>query len=177
MHARIREVSALELALWHRAVRDVVRLIESEHPGQRQTPPTPEPASPLIESTPAPRERPRPTAGRPSSPPRPTPLDRRTLRALERGRYPITARLDLHGMTQESAHAALESFFARAQAQGHRCVLVITGRGERKGGVLREAVPRWLAAPPLAEHVLSWAEAAPRHGGAGALYVLLRRKR
>ncbi|MCS6877188.1 MAG: Smr/MutS family protein [Geminicoccaceae bacterium] len=96
-------------------------------------------------------------------------------RRLDRGHFPLGARLDLHGLTQEAAHAALTRFLPRAAEAGHRCVLVITGRGERSGGILRTAVPRWLAEPPLAEKVLGWAEAGRSHGGRGALYVLLRR--
>lgn len=48
---------------------------------------------------------------------------------------------------------------------------------DRERGVLREQVPRWLALPPLSGHVITWQPAARRHGGDGALYVLLRRKR
>jgi DNA-nicking Smr family endonuclease len=54
-------------------------------------------------------------------------------------------------------------------------VLVITGHGRIGGGVLKSAVPRWLHEPELRRHVLAIAPARPQHGGAGALYVLLRR--
>ncbi|MCL6609667.1 MAG: Smr/MutS family protein, partial [Geminicoccaceae bacterium] len=120
-------------------------------------------------ATPGPRPR-------PPAPLAPTPLDRRTLRRLERGQFSISARLDLHGLDQRAAHDALLAFLARARDRGHRCVLVITGRGERSGGVLRRSVPRWLGEPPLAALVLGWAEAGRAHGGAGALYLLLRRR-
>lgn len=179
MRDRTREPTALELALWHHAVREVVRRIERHRPERAQPEPpaagAPEAAGaptpePPVEPAPAP---PKPPAPRPAA--RPTPLDRRTLRRLERGHYPIGARLDLHGLTQEAAHGALVGFLARAQAQGHRCVLVITGRGERSGGILRTSVPRWLAEAPLAARVLGWAPAGRGHGGEGALYLLLRR--
>lgn len=98
---------------------------------------------------------------------------------MRRGQLPIEARLDLHGHTQVEAHRALDSFLAAGQASGKRCVLVVTGRGLAKqdGGVLRRAVPRWLNQPPNRARILAFDQAQPRHGGAGALYVLLRRAR
>ena len=98
---------------------------------------------------------------------------------MRRGQLPIEARLDLHGHTQVEAHRALDGFLAAAQASGKRCVLVVTGRGLAKqdGGVLRRAVPRWLNQPPNRARILAFDRAQPRHGGVGALYVLLRRAR
>lgn len=92
---------------------------------------------------------------------------------------PVEARLDLHGHTQETAFRALTGFIEGSAAAGRRCVLVITGKGSGagSGGVLRSAVPRWLAQPGLRRHILSISEARQKDGGAGALYVLLRRKR
>ncbi|HTZ35590.1 MAG TPA: Smr/MutS family protein, partial [Stellaceae bacterium] len=108
-------------------------------------------------------------------------LDRANAERLKRGRHPVEARLDLHGLTQAEAHRALATFLAAARTAGKRCVLVITGRGAAKGaeggGVLREAVPRWLAEPAFRAHLLAIATAQPRDGGAGALYVMLRRTR
>jgi DNA-nicking Smr family endonuclease len=113
-------------------------------------------------------------------------LNRQTARALERGRLAVEARLDLHGMRQREAHAALRRFLKSAQGKGHRHVLVITGRGTEPGtrrsfyeaderGVLRQAVPHWLEQPDLANLVLSYSEAPRRLGGGGALYVRLKR--
>ncbi|MDJ0950025.1 MAG: Smr/MutS family protein [Alphaproteobacteria bacterium] len=104
---------------------------------------------------------------------------------LRRGQLPIDARLDLHGMTQAEAHRALADFIAISHDAGRRCVLVITGKGGRaedvsttqRTGVLRQAVPQWLSGPPNAALVLATAPARPKDGGAGALYVLLRRRR
>jgi DNA-nicking Smr family endonuclease len=95
---------------------------------------------------------------------------------LRRGSYPIDARIDLHGMTQAEAHTRLTNFLAGAQARGNRCVLIITGRGLRHGGTLREMTPRWLETEPTRGIVLSFAQARLHHGGEGALYVLLRRR-
>jgi DNA-nicking Smr family endonuclease len=106
-------------------------------------------------------------------------VDRRTAERLKRGLLPIEATLDLHGHRQAEAHRDLDAFLARAQASGRRCVLVVTGKGVSKeeGGVLRAQVPRWLNEPPNRARVLAFAYAQPKHGGHGALYVLLRRQR
>ena len=111
-------------------------------------------------------------------------LDRRTAERLRRGRLPVEARLDLHGEFQEQAYRLLVDFVTRAVAADKRVVLVITGKGRsttdewgRGGGVLRRQVPHWLTQPPLGALVLSTAPARPDHGGDGALYVLLRRRR
>lgn len=107
-------------------------------------------------------------------------LDRRTAERLRRGQMKIEARLDLHGMNQADAHAALRHFLLDGYDQGRRCVLVITGKGTRspeEGGVLRRKVPQWLELEPLQALVLLACPARPGDGGAGALYVLLRRRR
>jgi DNA-nicking Smr family endonuclease len=82
-------------------------------------------------------------------------------------------------MTQEEARRALDAFLARAAQAGKRSVLVITGKGGRgsSDGVLRAAVPRWLNEAPNRARLLAFAPAQPPHGGAGALYLLLKRRR
>lgn len=95
---------------------------------------------------------------------------------IARERDPIPARLDLHGYDQDRARAALENFLRRAWDEGYRAVLVITGKGVQGDGVLRRRAPEWLAAPHLAPIVAGISEAHRRHGGAGALYVALKRK-
>jgi DNA-nicking Smr family endonuclease len=120
--------------------------------------------------------------------PRAAPLDRQTSRQLDKGRIEVEARLDLHGMRQRDAHAQLRRFLKTAQARGLRHVLVITGKGaeqaasksfyeEDERGVLRNAVPHWLAEPDFAALVVSFSPAPRRLGGEGALYVRLRRPR
>ncbi|MGR3783291.1 MAG: Smr/MutS family protein [Albimonas sp.] len=115
-------------------------------------------------------------------------LDRRTAERLKRGRRPPEARLDLHGMTADRAHATLSSFIRAKRAQGCRCVLVVTGKGGRKPvedapfmpertGVLRHAVPLWLGQAPLAHMIVGIYPAHRNHGGEGALYVYLRKIR
>jgi DNA-nicking Smr family endonuclease len=104
-------------------------------------------------------------------------FDRQTRDKLAKGRLQIEARVDLHGMTQGEAHGLLLSFLHRAHAGGLRYVLVITGKGASYGseGVLKRAVPAWLATPPFRALVGSHDSAAREHGGAGAIYVRLRR--
>ena len=106
----------------------------------------------------------------------PADVDAALHRRLTRGHDAIAARIDLHGMTQDEARAALTAFVARATAAGWRAVLVITGKGISGDGVLRKRVPDWLAAAPIREHVAGVAEAHRRHGGEGALYVALKRR-
>ena len=118
-------------------------------------------------------------------PPALAPLDDRTRRRLVRGALPIDERLDLHGLTQDAAHAALRRFLHGARARGARLVLVITGKGKPGGsafeqherGVLRRSVPHWLGDPGLRDLVVGFEEAHLAHGGSGAIYVRLRRRR
>ncbi|MFA7431875.1 MAG: Smr/MutS family protein [Rhodospirillaceae bacterium] len=104
-------------------------------------------------------------------------VDKRTAQRFKRGRMEIDATIDLHGMTQEAAHIALNRFVTNGAATGKRCLLVITGKGTRGEGVLRRAVPRWLNDERLRGLILSYSHAQPHHGGQGALYVLLKRRR
>jgi DNA-nicking Smr family endonuclease len=121
-------------------------------------------------------------------PPLAQPFDPHTAKRLARGRHSIDARLDLHGMRQADAHAALRHFIARCQAEGHRHVLIITGKGtsverhtagdfwtSEERGVLRRLVPHWLSEPSIRMHVVSYTESHSRHGGSGALYVTIRK--
>ncbi len=150
----------------------------------------PVPAKPKPKTKPA---RPASAVPKPEAPPPPPPgagLDRRQQERLRRGQMKIEGRLDLHGLHQSPAHGALRAFITESHASGRRCVLVITGKGNRQSGhqqdsvmpdralgVLRREVPRWLRQPELKDKVLSVSEAQPKHGGAGALYVLLRKRR
>jgi DNA-nicking Smr family endonuclease len=117
----------------------------------------------------------------PPAPPPLAPLGRRERSQLSRGRKEIDARLDLHGMTQTRAHRVLSDFLHRAHADGLTFVLVITGKGkmgsESERGVLRRQVPQWLSLPEFRTLVVGFEEAHIGHGGAGALYVRIRRVR
>jgi len=157
-------------ALWQRAMRGVKPLAPRPDP-----PPVPAPSEKPAISPPAPA--PPPVAQPQPALDRFAGIDRANAERLKRGKHSVEARLDLHGMTQDEAHRALAVFIRGARSGGKRCVLVITGRGRAGGGVLRSAVPRWLDEPEIRPHLLAIATAQPRDGGAGALYVMLRRTR
>jgi DNA-nicking Smr family endonuclease len=105
-------------------------------------------------------------------------FDERVRRKLRAGAFSTQAHVDLHGLTRDEARAALERFVEQAKLSGHRCVLVVTGRGLHSRDqvpVLKAGVQAWLSRGRLARHVLAFCTARPQDGGAGALYVLLRR--
>lgn len=113
-------------------------------------------------------------------------MDRQRYEKLRRGRIDPEARLDLHGMTADQAHARLSGFIAQGHARGLRLVLVITGKGRAAAddfmgysgqGVLRRQVPHWLSSHPNRSRILHVAVAHRRHGGEGAFYVYLARRR
>lgn len=186
-----------DAALWAQFTKGIVPARKVD----RVTPPHRAPAAPLPDAPPkkaavprAAQPGPAPRTAPPKPPPpKPTPVrghgdtpgvDARTAANLKRGKLPIDGTIDLHGMDRERAAAALTKFIDGRQAAGARCVLVITGKGLNQGGegrwspgVLRTAVPEWLNAPPLAAKVLAFSYAQPHHGGSGALYVLLKRRR
>ncbi len=139
----------------------------------------------LHQASPPPKPPPKPMP-KTSHVPRAAPLDRQTSRQFDKGKLEVEARLDLHGLRQRDAHAQLRRFLKTAQARGLKHVLVITGKGaeqeaaksfyeEEERGVLRNAVPHWLAEPEFASLVVSFSLAPRRLGGEGALYVRLRR--
>lgn len=103
-------------------------------------------------------------------------FDLRQLRRLERGEVPPELSLDLHGFTQLEARGAVRDALRRAQRSGLRSVRVIHGRGlgSETAPVLKEALPGWLAEPPLGGWVLAFASAPPALGGTGATLILLR---
>ncbi|MDA7946397.1 MAG: Smr/MutS family protein [Hyphomicrobiaceae bacterium] len=119
------------------------------------------------------------------APPSLATIEKREIRGLGGGRVSVDARIDLHGARQLEAHRMLKSFLAGAQENGHRYVLVITGKGSSRAqggeaqgrGVLNREVPRWLSEPEFRQWVVSFAPAHKRHGGEGALYVRIRRRK
>ncbi|KAA3510591.1 Smr/MutS family protein [Agrobacterium rosae] len=108
-----------------------------------------------------------------------SPLEKPVKRKLTRGRLPLEARIDLHGMFQSEAHAVLLDFLIRAHERGLRHVLVITGKGRSMGsdGALKRAVPMWFSKPEYRYLISSYEDASMNHGGDGALYVRLARRR
>jgi len=162
-HGRVRRVTAEEQRLWHSVTSPV--------PVLRLPPQAPVPAV----QAPAP-EPPTAPPRRVAAPAPPQALEPNRQRRLVRERDPIEARIDLHGLDQDRARAALERFLTWSHGQGYRAVLVITGKGLRGDGVLRQRMPQWLAEPQLRPLVAGLARADRRHGGEGAFYVALKRR-
>ncbi|MFN3314605.1 MAG: Smr/MutS family protein [Hyphomonas sp.] len=117
-----------------------------------------------------------PPAPKPAAPAMPAPLaDRGREKKVRRGKLDIAAHFDLHGHTQISAARALPAFLSAQQADGARCVMVITGKGKAGQGVLRRNFLLWLETAEARRLVSGYAEAHPKHGGSGAFYVFVRR--
>src|SRR5262249_5629946 len=178
-HAR--SLSADEHRLW----TAVTRAIKPLKPIPIDPPPDLFHAAPPAEEKPAPPPVPVVPQARNNAPPPLAPFDRRFRQRLPSGTERLQRRLDLHGCTQREAHDALVHFLRGAQAEGHKVVLVVTGKGQRNAagdpfverGVLRRLVPQWLKAPEFREVVVGFDAAHVGHGGEGALYVRLRRRR
>jgi DNA-nicking Smr family endonuclease len=179
---RRRVLSYEERVLWTTVTKAIEPLRASA-----QAAPEPDDAAAIDIATPArPPVGPKKAAPSPA-PPKPAPplltaLGRRLKQRVARGKEAIDARLDLHGLTQTQAHAALLRFLRSAHARDARLVLVITGKGqrsdnERERGVLRRHVPQWLGLPEFRGFVIGFEDAHVAHGGEGALYVRLRRAR
>lgn len=187
---RGRGLSADERALW----RGVTRSVEPLRPHRRRTAPSgaSEDGDAMTDAGSRPVRHPKPramavpprVAPKPVAPPALTPLGRRLKQRVARGTAPIDARIDLHGLSQSEAHHALLRFLRRAQADGARMALVVTGKGAAgaadfasERGVLRRQVPLWLRLPEFRSLVVGFEAAGIGHGGEGALYVRLRRAR
>lgn len=177
--SRRRSLSDEEEALWS----GYVRAIKPLRPGKAKLAAKRSPVA-IRDEKPAPqREVRQPLPRSPAKPLPLAPIDRRFKQRVARGRDEIEARIDLHGMTQREAHAALFQFLRRAQTDGMRIALVVTGKGTlardatSERGVLRRQVPLWLALPEFRPFIVGFDEAHASHGGQGALYVRLRRAR
>ena len=176
-----RRLSEEETKLWRGVVKSVAPLrkrVAAAAPKTDDHPPSPPKPAPKKLSSAAPvRLIAQP---KPPSPPPLAPLDRKTKSRIARGTHAIDARLDLHGYTQAEAHDALLRFLRRARDKGAGVVLVITGKGGRgdgERGVLNRAVPMWLTLPEFREYVVGFDAAAISHGGEGALYVRVRKRK
>jgi len=177
-----RRLSEDERKLWRGVTKSIAPLRKRKAAASLNAgDPLPEPAA-----KPAPRKSASPAAPVPAAKPKPpsppplAPIDRKTKSRIARGTHAIDARLDLHGHTQAEAHDALKRFLQRASDKGAGVVLVITGKGARgdgERGVLKRQVPMWLTQPEFREYVVGFDDAAISHGGEGALYVRVRKKR
>lgn len=203
MPRRGRKLTPSEKTLWAKVVEkvDPVRELapEDTRPGPDPGPPAGPPEAPdqVRGAVTTPRPIPKPQPKR-NLTPQPTftdlptdtspAMDRRNFQRLVRGRMEIDATLDLHGMSADQARVRLTGFVTQGHAAGFRLLLIITGKGRTDGGrvdefnrprraVIRESLPGWLSGPSLSQKVLQVTQAHPKHGGAGAFYVYLRRRR
>jgi DNA-nicking Smr family endonuclease len=175
---RRRRLTEEERALWHGVVRSIAPLARGkEEPQPAKESPTadkPLPSRHMRAIAPA-------TSRATRSAPPLEAFDRRQKQRLARGTQPIDARIDLHGKTQSEAHGALLRFLRKAQRDGAKFVLVITGKGSRTrlgwddSGVLKRQVPHWLTLPEFRPYVVGFESAHVSHGGEGALYVRVRK--
>jgi DNA-nicking Smr family endonuclease len=174
--SRKRRLSDAEQALWAHVAAGVKPLAGKLVPELPPANPTkvevkPQGVFAAMDQTPPPKPRLQPLL----------PLERRMRQRVSRGRTAIDGIIDLHGMRQDEAHRALLAFIHRKHHEGAAIVVVITGKGDpepgRERGVLRRMVPHWLSDPGLRRCVIGYEEAGFRHGGAGALYVRIRRHR
>lgn len=202
MTRRRRGLSDEEKALWDSVARQADPLKKKRPQPQKPEPATPaprpgKPSAPVVAPDPMPKFRVGQTVDHhgmhdllPSLTEQigrdPIRMDQKTHKKMTKGKLTPEARIDLHGMTLAEAHPELIHFIMTSQARGMRLVLVITGKGkdrDRGGpiptrfGVLKHQVPQWLRMAPLAPSVLQVSQASLRHGGSGAYYVYLKRRR
>ncbi|WP_264211773.1 Smr/MutS family protein [Leisingera thetidis] len=192
-----RKLTEDEIDLWQKVVKQTERL----SPGAHSTPPYPPKPKPKPTNQLEPRLDPFEVGSRARSKPEkhdlkpsiasslasdPLQMDKKSFRRMKGGKLRPEGKLDLHGMRIDTAHPALTRFILSAQAAGKRLVLVVTGKGKERDepgpmpvprGVLRHKVPQWLSLPPLSQAVMQVTPAHFSHGGEGAYYVYLRRRR
>lgn len=193
-----RRLRAEEEELWARVVQSVSP-IHPQTPGRTGTI-APAAPIPLLPQPPAPPRRDAgPRRAAPAVAPHPRPsapsahsesLDAAWDKRLSSGRLQPDVVIDLHGLRREQARHILYQRVLNAEAHGHRVILVITGKGHMPGpspadlmegkptrGAIRADLPRWLGEPGLTDRIAAVRRAHPRHGGAGAAYLILKRRR
>jgi len=156
------QMKAIELFLAEEEATEEAKRVRTE---QEARPPAPVPPVPIP-------QKPHPSANQHQ------PLERPVRRKIAKGRLPLEARIDLHGLYQGEAHDLLLDFLLRAHQRGLRHVLVITGKGSSMGseGALKRAAPLWFSKPEFRYLISSYEPAAQHHGGEGALYIRLARR-
>lgn len=176
-----RMMTAEERALWARVIATVTP-IKREKPVTPAAPIAPPPVevAPKVRGRVPPLRQPLPKSPEPRAPT----LDGAWDRRLSRGLVAPESSIDLHGHTLSSAYAMLDEGLDRAISRGDRLLLLITGKPPRPDserpharGAIRAAVGDWLAASRHAHRIAAVRNAHPRHGGQGALYIVLRRDR
>jgi len=108
-------------------------------------------------------------------------MDGSLAKRFKREEFKPQAVLDLHGITEKAAFDRVCDFIKSAYDSGKRCVLIITGKGLDEEifstrGVLRKSVPQWLSGSEISPLILAYKNPSEALGGAGALYILLRKR-
>ena len=192
-----RKLTSEEITLWKK-VTDTAEKLHPERVHKELPLPKPTPKKPVktpfsvpefrvgqAKTGETPKQRKSPTLAQ-SLAAAPLQMDAKSFGRMKRGKMAPEARIDLHGMTLDQAHPELRHFILTSQAAGRRMVLVITGKGKPskehgpipvRTGILKHYVPQWLKMPPLAQAVLQVSEAHLKHGGSGAYYVYLKKRR
>jgi DNA-nicking Smr family endonuclease len=181
-----------ESALWKKVAATVKPLAKAKAPLAPAAPPTVKPPKPAQRNIAAPAAAPRPATKLPP-PRRPhqaATLDGHWDRRLRKGLVSPDMSIDLHGHTLASAQALLDEAIGRGLMRGARVLLVVAGRlrpgadrlpmmhgDPRPRGAIRASLPDWLAYSPHADQIVALRPAHISHGGAGAVYVILRRGR
>ena len=101
------------------------------------------------------------------------------MRRLKRGEFSIQDYIDLHGLTRKEAESAVNGFLLQSYQRDLRCVLIVHGRGLGSADqrpAIKSELPVWLRRGALKRIVLAFVTARPYDGGAGAIYVLLRKR-
>ena len=104
-------------------------------------------------------------------------IQSRADKKVRRGQVKIDRTIDLHDMTRDAAFASLKRRLVLAHECGHRTVLIVTGKGPNLQGVLRQSLHGWLNDPSVRHIISSIAPSHIRHGGTGAFYVFLKRRK
>lgn len=171
MTRKKRELSSDEKRLWRRVAEGVKA--RKPLPPAEPEPEDTKPAKPVSKATQ--QESVTNKASAPSRKAKSPPANRAGEKRVRRGHLEIGATFDLHGHTQTSGRAALMRFLHKAHARGDRTVIVVTGMGRGGEGVLKRALPEWLADGEVRHLIAGYAQAHQSHGGAGAFYVFLKR--
>ena len=181
---RGRDLSQQERSLWQRTTRDVRPIKKALREEASGAPTTPNAIAPVSEKTLLTS-----SAGKNIAPgTKAEDLfrtgDPKSIKRIARGAQPIDATLDLHGHTQRTAFMVFRQFLLNASLMKNRNLLIITGKGRRSaiplnhdgGGVLRQRVREWVQEPEIRPFIARIADAHPRHGGSGALYIVLKNR-
>lgn len=188
---RKRVLTSDEVALWTHVTRHIDPLKPERMQGLEAIETLEAPKVEPVQAKPAKKNAAEMVQQKPKASPAPSipplaPLEKRLRQRLSRGHTPIDSVIDLHGMRQDEAHAALRRFVIGAHQAGYAVILVVTGKGANASseqgafeerGVLRRMVPHWLRMADLRNYVIGFENAAQHHGGTGALYVRIRRNK